>query len=132
MVHLHEKITKKFIYKRKPDMRTIGHFAILMAFACNLPHAKAEEASVTITAPANGSTVTTSDKIDVEYHVTPSSKGDHVHLYVDNKEIAVLRKKQGIHTIEPVSAGKHAICIKIVNKAHTPIGIQACTNISVQ
>ena len=46
--------------------------------------------------------------------------------------MGILRQLRGSYTLESLSAGKHAICIKVANKAHTPIGLQRCINVSVE
>ncbi len=91
----------------------------------------AANASVTITAPANGATLDAMAQNQVIYNVVPGANGDHVHLYVDNKEAAILRQLKGSHTLETLTPGKHDICIKIVNKGHTPIGVEQCIKVNV-
>ncbi|CAH1387858.1 hypothetical protein [Candidatus Nitrotoga sp. M5] len=112
-------------------MRTLHLLAISLFLGCYVPVALAADASVTISSPADGAKISSKTKLKVSYEVTQGQRGDHVHLYVDEKEIAVLRKLKGDHAVEPLDPGKHAICIKIVNKGHTPIGVQACTNVNV-
>lgn len=96
-----------------------------------VPVVLAADSSVTISSPSDGAKISRKSKIEVSYEVVPGSNGDHVHLYVDDKEAVVIRKLKSSYTVEPLDPGKHAICIKIVNKGHTPIGSQACTNINV-
>ena len=112
-------------------MRMLNPLVILLSFGCYIPFALAADASVTISSPPDGAKISKKSKIEVSYEVVPGPNGDHVHLYVDDKEAVVIRKLKGNYTVEPLDPGKHAICIKIVNKGHTPIGIQACTNINV-
>ena len=68
----------------------------------------------------------------ISYEVIPGPKGDHTHLYVDNKEVAVLRQLKGSHTFEALAAGNHDICIKVVTKNHTPIGVEKCVKVKVE
>lgn len=91
----------------------------------------AQEASVKITAPADGAKLDAMAQNTVVYEVMPGPKGDHTHLYVDNKEVAVLRQLKGSHTLANLSPGTHDICIKVVNKGHTPIGVEQCVKVSV-
>jgi len=91
----------------------------------------AQEASVKITSPVEGAKLDTMAKISVAYEVMPGPKGDHVHLYVDNKEAAILRELKGSHTLAILPSGPHDICIKVVNKGHTPIGVEKCVKVSV-
>ena len=70
-------------------------------------------------------------KTPVAYEVMPGPKGDHVHLYVDNKEAAILRQLKGSYTLASLASGPHDICIRVVNKGHTPIGVEKCVKVSV-
>jgi hypothetical protein len=89
----------------------------------------AEDASVTISSPANGAKVGTSG-INVAYDVVTGPKGDHVHFYVDDKEVKVLRQLKGTYTVDSLKAGEHTLCIKIVDKGHTPIGVEKCIKVT--
>ncbi len=91
----------------------------------------AQEASVKISSPANGATLDAMAQNKVAYEVMPGPRGDHTHLYVDGKEVAVLRQLMGSYALETLSPGKHDICIKVVNKGHTPIGVEQCVKVSV-
>lgn len=91
----------------------------------------AQEASVKITSPAEGGKLDAMAQNAIVYEVMPGPKGDHTHLYVDNKEVAVLRQLKGSHTLTTLSPGTHDICIKVVNKGHTPIGVEQCVKVSV-
>jgi len=76
----------------------------------------AQDASVKITAPANGATLNGTAQNAVVYEVVPGPKGDHVHLYVDAKEAAILRQLNGSYTLANLSSGQHNICVKVVDK----------------
>lgn len=112
-------------------MRKLNLLIMSFLFGCYVPIVLAADASISISTPPDGAKISRKSKIEVSYEVAPGQSGDHVHLYVDDKEAVVLRKLKGNHTIESLDPGKHAICIKIVNKGHAPIGVQACTNFSV-
>ena len=105
--------------------------ALLAACALFASSAMAATPSVTITAPVDGATLDAMEQNKITYDVVPGPKGDHTHLYVDGKEVAILRELKGSRTLESLAPGKHAICIKVVNKAHTPIGLEKCVNVSV-
>lgn len=112
-------------------MRILNLLVISFFLGFYVPVALAADSSVTISSPTDGAKISSKSKIKVSYEVTRGQRGDHVHLYVDEKEAVVLRKLKGNHTVESLAPGKHAICIKIVNKGHTPIGVQACTNVNI-
>jgi len=112
-------------------MRILKPLIISIFLSSYVPVVVAADTTVTISSPIDGAKINRKSKIEVSYEVIPGPNGDHVHLYVDGKEAVVIRKLKSIYTVEPLDPGKHAICIKIVNKGHTPIGSQACTNINV-
>lgn len=91
----------------------------------------AQEASVKITSPVEGAKLDTMAKTSVAYEVIPGPKGDHVHLYVDNKEAAILRQLKGSYALTSLASGPHDICVKVVDKGHTPIGVEQCVKVSV-
>lgn len=90
----------------------------------------ADDASVTISTPMDGAKVSASAPTKVSYEVVPGPKGDHVHLYVDNGEAKVIRELKGTTTVDTLKAGPHTICIKVVDKSHTPIGVEKCIKVT--
>ncbi len=104
---------------------------LIAACALIATSVSAAEPSVTISAPADGAKLDAMEQNKIVYDVVPGPKGDHTHLYVDGKEVAILRKLQGSHTLASLTPGQHAICIKVVNKAHTPIGVEKCIDVTV-
>jgi hypothetical protein len=102
----------------------IGLFA-----AC--PAASLAQGSVTIQSPADGATLDALDENRLVYDVAPGPRGDHVHVYIDGKEVGILRKLKGGYLLESMATGKRNICVKVVNKAHVPIGIEQCVNVTV-
>jgi hypothetical protein len=101
---------------------------LLLAF----PTASLGQGKVTITAPAQGATLDAMDENQLVYEVDPGPRGDHVHVYVDAKEVGILRKLKGSYTLETLSSGKRDICIKVVNKAHVPVGIEECVQVTMK
>lgn len=93
--------------------------------------ALAAAASVTIHSPADGATLDAMEQNKVDYEVVPGPDGDHVHFYVDGAETAILRQLKGSHTLETLTPGAHELCIKVVNRNHTPIGVEQCLNVTV-
>ncbi len=113
-------------------MRTLNSLAVLFAFGCYVPLVLAADATVTISSPADGAKLSRTAQTKINYEVMPGPKGDHTHLYVDDKEVGVLRQLKGSYPLESLAPGKHEICIKVVNKGHTPIGAQQCVKVSVE
>lgn len=94
--------------------------------------ALAEEPSVIIHSPADGATLDLMAQNRVEYTVVPGPQGQHVHFYVDGEETAILRQLSGSHTLGSLAEGEHELCIKVVNRNHTPIGLEECISVTMQ
>lgn len=105
---------------------------LVAAIFCGAATALAATPSVTISAPANGAKLDAMAQTKLVYDVVPGPNGDHTHLYIDGKEVAILRELKGTRTLETMTPGGHEICIKVVNKAHTPVGLQKCIKVTVE
>jgi hypothetical protein len=105
---------------------------LALGFFLAIPLTAIAEGKVRITSPADGATLDAMNEIRVAYEVDTGPRGDHAHLYVDNKEVAILRKLKGSYPVETPATGKHDLCVKVVNKAHVPIGIGQCIQVMVQ
>lgn len=110
------------------QLLSISTLGLLLA----VPSIGLGQGKVTITAPAAGATLDALDEIRLVYEVDPGPRGDHVHVYVDNREVGILRQLKGSYLLETPAAGRRNICIKVVNKAHVPIGIEQCVQITVK
>ncbi len=108
-----------------------GHrvaYAALLALGLSLP-AAGEQAYVKITEPAPGARLTAAGPSRLVYEVEPGPRGDHVHIYADDKEVGILRQLKGSYTLPPLAAGAHSLCVKVVNRAHVPIGVEQCVDV---
>ncbi len=90
--------------------------------------AYAEEGSVTISSPAEGAKVGLNG-IKLVYDVAPGPKGDHVHIYIDGEQTALLRQLKGSYTVDKLVAGKHWLCVRVIDKGNTPVGLEKCVGI---
>ncbi|SFW14048.1 hypothetical protein [Nitrosovibrio sp. Nv17] len=113
-------------------MRLVYALAAALALGMSAQTASAAEASVAISSPKSGATFAPKSDIEIAYKIALGDKGDHTHLYVDKDEALTLRGLEGTHVLSGLAPGTHDICIKVVNKAHTPIGAQECIQVSVQ
>lgn len=102
--------------------------ALMLAPVPGLAQSKGK---VVITSPANGATLDAMDENRLVYDVEPGPRGDHVHVYVDNKEVGILRQLKGSYLFESLASGKRDICVKVVNKAHVPVGTEKCVQVTV-
>lgn len=111
----------------KPILAPLA-LGVLLAF----PLTALGQGKALIISPPNGATLDALDEIRLAYEIDPGPRGDHAHLYVDNKEVAILRKLKGDYLLETLSSGKRSLCVKVVNKAHVPIGIGQCIQVTVK
>lgn len=93
----------------------------------------ANEKSVTITSPINKSKISgTSTKIVFDVApVPPMPKADHVHLFVDGERVAQMRTLKGSHEVDKLAVGRHWLCVRVVDKAETPVGLEKCVEVNV-
>lgn len=94
--------------------------------------AVAAEPKIDFISPADGAKLDAKVQAKVSYEVTPGRGGDHVHLYVDGREATVLREKKGTYTLDLLEPGGHQICIRMVDKNHTPIGVERCIKVTAE
>lgn len=104
--------------------------AVLLTFTCHA--ALADDASITISSPADGAKLGRNKQIIISYEVISGPERDHIHLYVDGKKAGALRQLKGSHQLESLAPGKHEICLDIANRGHTSIGVSRCIKISVE
>lgn len=112
----------------KKTLKSIMVFLILVSTS----QAFSKEASIKIISPADGAKLKGSLNNKLVFDVAPGPKGDHVHVYVDDKEPIVLRQLKGEYTFKKLEAGNRNICLKLVDKNHTPVGVEKCTMVSVE
>ncbi len=86
---------------------------------------------VDIFTPSDGARIDAKSQIELDYEVKLGGDGDHAHLYVDDRRIAMLRQMKGSYMIFPLDQGNREICIKVVNSNHTPIGVSRCVKVTV-
>jgi len=106
--------------------------ALALGLLLTIPLTALGQGKVTITSPADGATLDALDENRLVYDVEPGPRGDHVHVYVDNKEVGILRKLKGSYLLESLDSGKRNLCVKVVNKAHVPIGVEKCVQVTVK
>jgi len=97
-----------------------------------LAAAPAAEGHVRIMAPADGARIERQKPTALVYEVNPGARGEHVHVYVDGKEVGILRQLKGRYTLKPLSPGQRTVCVKVVNRAHVPIGVEQCIKVTVE
>lgn len=113
-------VTLSFIAITSVDAVHYSADTTAVAVASGLANNRA--ASVTIHTPPDGARFAGNQSIQVNYRVRPGPRGDHVHLYVDGKEVTTLQVPEGNYEIGPLKAGSHTLAIKVVNRAHVRSG----------
>ncbi|HEU0219183.1 MAG TPA: hypothetical protein VFQ98_00085 [Gallionella sp.] len=103
---------------------------ILASLAASL--ALAAGAKIDITSPADGSRLDAKAQSKFAYEITLGGDADHAHLYVDGKQVALLRQTKGSLTLDPMARGMHEVCARMVNKNHTPIGVERCIKVTAE
>lgn len=88
--------------------------------------------SVTISSPQSGAVLSSSQPVILEYAVDPGPRGDHVHVYANGREVAVVRRLKGRHSVGHLPPGLYELAIKVVNRIHVPIGIEAAIKVEVR
>lgn len=91
-----------------------------------------QAASVTISEPKDGAQLTAGGPVTLKYKVIPGPRGDHVHVYVDGEEVAILRELEGSYAVGSLTPGRHELAIKVVNRAHVPIGVESSIAVEVK
>lgn len=112
---------------RSPALAPLA-FAVLLG----LPSASLAQGKVQISAPLQGATLDALEENHLVYAVDPGPRGDHVHVYVDDEEVGILRKLEGSYPLQGLATGTRNICIKVVNKAHVPVGIEDCVRVTLK
>jgi hypothetical protein len=104
---------------------------ILTSFAASPAMASGE--NIDIVSPVDGAKLDFKAENKMVYDVNlGTTTGGHIHVYVDGEEADLLRQPKGSYTFDPLAKGKHEICLKIVNKNHTPIGVERCIKVTVE
>ena len=111
---------------------TIPLSSLALSLMLPVPPSEAAEGYVKIIAPADGTRLERTKPATLVYEVGPGPGSSHVHVYVDGKEVDVLRQLKGSHTLEALSPGQRTICVKVASRAHVPIGVEQCVKVTVE
>jgi len=114
-------------------MNRLNCAAIVVALGLTGLAYSAEEPSagvVTISSPVDGSKLPGSSA-KIVFDVSAAPKGEHVHVYVDGDEVGRLHELKGSYTVDKLAVGKHWLCVRVVDKGHTPIGAEKCVGVTV-
>ncbi|OHC82586.1 MAG: hypothetical protein A3J99_07150 [Sideroxydans sp. RIFOXYD2_FULL_59_7] len=103
---------------------------LLLALAC--APAQAEGGKITITSPVNGALVAANIQVQLNYEATLGASGDHLHLFLDDDRIDILRQLKGSAEVDVMKPGKHKICLTENTKWHMSTGLESCVEVTAQ
>jgi hypothetical protein len=89
----------------------------------------AADGKITINSPASGAMVDATKTVTLNYEAILSSKGDHLHLYINDKRIDVLHQLKASIELKPLAPGKHKICLTENTKWHKSTGLETCIEV---
>ncbi len=92
----------------------------------------ADEGKITILSPAEGTVIHPGDTVKVEYAAEMGPRGDHLHLYLDERRIDVLHQPKGTGEVRVLLPGAHQICLTINTGWHFSTGVKQCVNITAK
>jgi hypothetical protein len=90
---------------------------------------------ITILKPANGEVFKNGSNNELEYNVTLSPSGNHLHVYIDDQSPMIVRKVTNCPCsveLPKLSSGKHTIAVKEATVSHALTGLQGSVTFSVK
>jgi len=87
---------------------------------------------IMITSPKDGATLSAMGENKMEYAINLGAGDDHFHVWVDGEKSGPQRELKGSYMLPKMTPGKHAIIVKIVDKAHVPTGIEKSVFVKVE
>ena len=95
--------------------------------------ALADEGKITILSPHDGEEVSAGKPLIVSFEAVWGPNGNHLHLYLDNHRLDVIRVPKGSEDIgQYVMAGKHVICLEIETSWHISTGVKQCVTVTAK
>lgn len=88
----------------------------------------ANEALV-ISTPAKDSIVSATYRTPIVYETAPDTNENDLNVYVDGNRVNALRQAKGEVELEPLSAGKHRICLALNNRPPVQTGTEKCVDV---
>lgn len=97
--------------------------------------ALAASGSLTILKPVNGETLNSGSNNVLEYNITLSPTGNHVHVYIDDQSPMIVRKVTNCPCkidLPMLSPGKHTIAVKEATVNHVLTGLESSVSFTVK
>lgn len=92
----------------------------------------ADEGKVTILAPQDGAEVSIGKPVTVSFEAVWGPKGNHLHLYLDDHRVDVIRQPKGSEDIHIDKPGKHEICLEIETSWHFSTDVKQCVTVTAK
>ena len=113
-------------------MRKLFKTGLLLATAGLAAAACAQTGSVKMVSPTEGAMLESHRPVEVAFEVVQGTMVDHIHLYVDGRQSAIIREAMGTHMVRALPTGSHELCVKAVTKAHVLTGMEDCRKVMVK
>lgn len=84
---------------------------------------------LSISTPAKDSIVSATYRTPIVYEAGPETNENDLNVYVDGSRVNALRQAKGEVELEPLSAGKHRICLALNGKPPAQTGTEKCVNV---
>lgn len=88
--------------------------------------------SVMIMSPKDGATLSAMGDNKLDYEIKLGAGDDHFHVWIDGERGGPVRDLKGNYMLPKMAPGKHAIIVKIVDKAHVPTGPEKSVFVKVE
>jgi hypothetical protein len=109
--------------------------SILLFSALILSAAASADGMLTITSPADGAVLNSGSGNKLEYNITLSPSGNHIHVYIDDQRPIIVRNVSGCPCtmdLPDLSSGKHTIVMKEATSGHSLTGLEASVSVTVK
>ncbi len=90
------------------------------------------QGSITLLAPPDGAVVSISQPVTIKWEAVWGPDGNHLHVYLDDRRMDVVREAKGSDDIRILLPGKHQICLAIETRWHSPTGVQKCIAVTAK
>lgn len=110
----------------------ISFFALPVLLACGAALADEPQGSIKILQPADGAVVSISAPVTIKWRAVWGPDGNHLHVYLDERRMDVVREPEGSDDIRILLPGKHQICLAIETRWHFPTGVRQCVEVTAK
>ena len=109
--------------------------SFLLFFALILSASASADGMLTITSPADGAVLDSGSGNKLEYNITLSPSGNHIHVYIDDQRPIIVRNVSGCPCsmdLPDLSSGEHSIVMKEATSGHSLTGLEASVTVTVK